>query len=252
VIDLRAAAHEWAAGGWSVLPCQPGGKRPLPSTGFKAATTDAFAIEAWWRDCPRANVGVRLPEDMLVVDIDRHGGEDGFASLAALEDLPETFTIATGGGGEHRWLSVPVGVRVSRRVGVVPGIDLLAGGTGFALVPPSVRFGGRPYRLAVDAPIAPAPRWLLRLAAPPPPRAPDPRAVAGATVGRIAGLRHTVASAPEGRRNELSFWAACVAADLGLDPEEVILPAALASGLDVNEVRALCASARRRVAGVGR
>jgi len=255
LIDLRAGAHEWARAAWPVVPCRPGGKVPLTPTGFRAASTDAVTVERWWSDCPRANVAVALPPGVMVLDVDRHG-EDGFATLGRLEaehgPLTRTYTVATGGGGQHRWFAVPTGARVVRRVGVLPGIDVLVGGSGAVVVPPSVRYGGTAYRAVDESPIAPAPGWLVRLAAPPSPKPWTPVAESGSTVGRIAGLRRAVATAPVGSRNEIAYWAGCVAVEIGVDPLEVIFPAALEAGLDEREVRAVCASARRRVAGIGR
>ena len=50
---LLAAALQYAARGWHVLPLRPRGKQPLTRHGCQEATVDAAAIVAWWRHAVR-------------------------------------------------------------------------------------------------------------------------------------------------------------------------------------------------------
>ncbi len=55
-----AAALEYAARGWHVLPCRPADKKPLTKHGKDDATTDGDTILAWWSRWPRPYVRVAL------------------------------------------------------------------------------------------------------------------------------------------------------------------------------------------------
>ena len=90
--ELLDAAIEYASQGFPVFPCRPGGKEPLTARGFKDATTVRREIENWWRfRCPGANIGLPIPEGILVVDID---SDEALNRLRA-EDLefPTTLTV---------------------------------------------------------------------------------------------------------------------------------------------------------------
>jgi len=167
--DAHAAALAYAARGWSVIPIEPRGKRPLlPWLEFQQRLATADEFEGWFRRWPDANVGLVTGRvsGLVVVDVDpRHGGQ---ASLERLRDehgpLPRTVEAETGGGGRHLYFAYP-GALVHNRVGILPGIDLRADG-GCVVAPPSRHPGGRRYRWAEgsspdDLPLAALPAWLL-------------------------------------------------------------------------------------------
>lgn len=163
---LREAALAYAARGWSVLPIEPHGKRPLlPWRELQQRPADASTILRWYERWPDANVGIvtgRVSQ-LAVLDIDAaHGGE---ASLAALQErhgaLPPTVEALTGGGGRHLYFQLR-GTLLGNRVGLWPGIDLRANG-GCVVAPPSLHASGRPY--AWGAGHAPGNRALARLPA---------------------------------------------------------------------------------------
>ncbi|MEW6489350.1 MAG: bifunctional DNA primase/polymerase, partial [Thermodesulfobacteriota bacterium] len=107
--DLLESALGYAARGWPVFPCRPGGKVPATSDGFKSATTDAATIRAWWGAEPDANIGLWTGgAGLLVVDLDRpkrDGDPDGVATMGALVKehgpLPMTPRAFTPSGGMH-------------------------------------------------------------------------------------------------------------------------------------------------------
>jgi hypothetical protein len=72
--SLPLAALELAAQGWDVLPCKWCGDnaeaRLLPPPGHHLATRDPEQIRARWRRWPHAMIGARVPDSMLVVDLD--------------------------------------------------------------------------------------------------------------------------------------------------------------------------------------
>jgi hypothetical protein len=165
---IRAAAHDYAARGWSVIPIEARGKRPCAAwLEFQQRVASADEIDAWFRRWPDANVGIVTGREsgLVVVDVDpRHGGLE---SLDGLESeygaLPLTTEAATGGGGRHLYFAHP-GPNVANRVGAFPGVDLRGDG-GCVVAPPSIHPSGRrctwtPGRGPGEAPLAPLPTWL--------------------------------------------------------------------------------------------
>lgn len=181
--DILAAAMDYAARGWSVLPLERGGKRPcgrLVPHGLKDASTDAAVIRAWWAAEPEANVGLRTGESFDVLDI------DGPAALDALEgagppadvrvvngvavgvDDIEGPTVATPRGW-HCYIS-PTGRGNTVNLGGLAGVDWRGVG-GYVVAPPSAKPDGTSWSwmrpsgldLGPDTAIRPAPPWLLAL-----------------------------------------------------------------------------------------
>src|SRR6266852_180656 len=105
--DTAGRALAYAAHGWPVFPCQPGGKEPATRHGFLDATCDPDRIAWWWRRQPDANVAVATGEPGPdVLDVDQHGpAGSGFAALNRLKraGLVEgaSAIVATPGGGLH-------------------------------------------------------------------------------------------------------------------------------------------------------
>jgi hypothetical protein len=199
VSALAAAAVAYAQAGYEVVPlrgklplgncpaCEPRSPRycPHPAAdcehelchGLYAATSDPGRVQRWWARRPQANIGARIPQSLVVMDVDpRHGGQ---ARLAVLErehgPLPPTRVSISGrgDGGRHYWFLHPGGRLSAARLGV--GLDLKTH-TGYVLLPPSRHPAtGRPYRWAdpiVDP--APMPDWLVCLLTPPAATAPVP------------------------------------------------------------------------------
>lgn len=198
--DCHAAALAYLARGWSVIPIEPRGKRPLVSwLEFQSRRPSRAEIAGWFRQRPDANVGVVTGalSGLVVLDVDeRHGGTQGLAELEiAHGPLPFTIEAVTGGGGRHLYFLHPGGV-VHNRVGLVPGIDIRGDG-GCVVAPPSphpsgMRYAWAPARSPDEARLAPLPHWLERLAQPGSGRAGHP----------IAHWRELVRRRiPEGERN---------------------------------------------------
>src|SRR6516162_3473193 len=167
--QMLAAALDYAKRGTPVFPVSPITKNPLTSHGFKDASIDEGVIRAWWTQSPDAMIGIptgpRSKMWVLDTDIDPIKGLDGPKVLKELiakyGPLPETLTSITPRGGEHRYfLWNGVNIRNSEsRIG--RGIDVRGDG-GYAIVPPSMRADGTPYRWSgtVNDPVE-APKWLI-------------------------------------------------------------------------------------------
>lgn len=158
--DLIQAACRYARLGLKVLPLQCRKKRPITKHGVKDATTDLDQIRRWWNQHPRANVGIAVPRDYIVLDLD---SED---ALQVLRDqklsLPATAWAKTG-RGMHLWYATGK-VRVKNRFGLFEDIDVKTSG-GYVVAPPSVHPSGAVYRWKKElerSAIAPCPGWLLK------------------------------------------------------------------------------------------
>ncbi len=95
-------------------------KRPLTSHGHKDATTDIPELRALFdrarlRTDEVLAVGVYpAPASLVVIDIDRKGGVDGFDAADNL-GLRDSFGVSTPSGGEHRYFRLPEGVRIGNK-----------------------------------------------------------------------------------------------------------------------------------------
>ena len=167
----RTAALEYLARGWSAIPIEPRGKRPLVSwLEFQDRLASRAEVMRWFRRWPEANVGIvtGAVSGLVVLDVDeRHGGMQSLSELELVHGaLPSTVEAETGGGGKHVYFAHP-GEAVNNKVGFAPGIDLRGDG-GCVVSPPSLHPSGRRYawlpgRSPEEARLAPLPLWLVRL-----------------------------------------------------------------------------------------
>lgn len=179
--NMCSTAISYADLAWAVLPlwsahdgrcdcgradCSSPGKHPhrrYAPHGLKDATTDGNMICKWFADGRAVNIGVLTgPESGIVVlDVDpRHGGDEG---LKALGPLPDTATVATGGGGKHLYFKHPNGLSVPNSAGKLgPGLDIRGAG-GYVVAPPSIHVSGGVYRWTRDprGGMADLPRCIL-------------------------------------------------------------------------------------------
>jgi hypothetical protein len=166
---IREAAAAYLARGWSVIPIEPRGKRPVVAwLEYQRRLASPDEVERWFERWPDANVGIVTGalSGLVVLDVDaRHGGDESLAGLEmGYAPLARTVEAATGGGGRHLYFAHPGGT-VPNRIGLAPGIDLRGDG-GCVVAPPSLHASGRRYawaraRAPGEAPLAPLPRWLL-------------------------------------------------------------------------------------------
>ncbi len=180
---MMKAALDWISKGFGVFPCcwpdfngkcacgrrheaHDIGKVPLTKNGLKDATITQQGVRENWTHWPRANIGLVIPSDKFVLDVDQDTG--GYESLAVLQErhdlLTETQMYVTGGLGQHNIYSTPVPIRNTTRLDNLLGLDIRGVG-GYIIAAPSVHRSGRRYVLSHiwDGPIMPAPAWLINL-----------------------------------------------------------------------------------------
>lgn len=148
------------------------GKHAIERGWQRSATTEMKQIEAMWVKYPYANLGIRTGDGIIVLDEDpRNGGTDSFYDLQyQYGALPDTLTIATGGGGWQHYLRCPPGIAVpchseGKKLG--RGIDIKGQG-GCVIGPGSTHKSGQRYDFEASTDfdnlvIAECPAWLLEL-----------------------------------------------------------------------------------------
>ena len=142
------------------------GKHPRTRHGLKVATSDPDQITAWWREWPKANIGLLMDGLRVVLDVDPRN--DGDATLKTLVrrhgPLPQTPRVESGGGGTHDYFE-HLGEPIHTTKALGAGIDLI-GSESLIVAPPSRHFSGERYRWAEGCPSKPArlPEWMAELA----------------------------------------------------------------------------------------
>jgi len=178
---------EWAAhyanAGFLIFPVAPD-KSPLAPNGFYDGTTDIATITNWWRKWPNALLGCRIPEHVVVLDIDpRHGGDSTW------RELEQTYGPITtgrqhmsgrGDGGGQVWFIRPDGAlsikplndwarktgvgHAAGRNGWSAGIDILHHTQRYTILPPSLHPDSQqPYTWASKTEPVAMPGWLANL-----------------------------------------------------------------------------------------
>ena len=157
----RDMALYLAARGLAVFRCRHRDKRPIAYGWQQEATGDPAIIRRLFEVDNNIGVACGTASNIFVVDLD---GEKGETSLFALEEqlgpLPTTFIVETPNGLHHYFRWRP-GIRNSAGL-IGSGIDIRGQG-GYVIGPGSLHPSGGVYQIAVDAPIAGGPLWLLRL-----------------------------------------------------------------------------------------
>lgn len=260
---MLEAALRYARAGWRVLPCRAKGakaKTPHIKGWPNNATTDPGTVKRWWNKWPTALIGLMVPDDIAVIDIDpRNGGSVQALEALAGGALPPTLTAVSGGrdSGRHLYYKRPEGFDKSV-IGCLPGIDVIVSGR-FMIAPPSLHPNtGRPYRWENYTQPAMMPTGLVQALTRT--TASAPRQGRG---GRVKGAKRGDLSPREridrlsktkpGKRNKALFNTACKAFEQGW-PRELIAQvkeAALQSGLDAIEIESTIRSARGRVSSPG-
>lgn len=156
--------------GWPVFP--RAGPRPLVPHGYRDATRDAAQIARWWQRWPAALIGVPTGRaanhrdgGLVVLDIDRKGGADGFATLEELGRslLPTTPMAHSPHAGLHLYFAVNPHCEIGcsqGRDGLGPGLDVKGEGGSITVPTPGSLYRWDPHARPSLVPLMIAPAWL--------------------------------------------------------------------------------------------
>jgi hypothetical protein len=195
-------------------------KHPRIMAWQEQATTDEDQVTAWWTEWPRASIGVAVPPEYVVFDVDpRHGG-----TLAGLGEVPETVMAATGGGGWHVWFALPDRDMAIQGTCGLTGIDVRKAGN-YVLVEPSRhascrRYTWKPGCSLLEQLPALIPPHLLQLIEK---RSPTPTSHSTTMPESRASywLEKALERVRDGvPRNESGFWLACQLRDHRIESDD--------------------------------
>ena len=146
---------------------RPGGRFIKGSNGWKDATRDLDQIEAWWVEYPDALIAMPTGpvSGIVVLDIDRKNGKDGFDTLEKLGkgQLPETPMAHTPNGGLHLYFADNPHVSITLAVGehgLGSGLDVIGAGGSIALPTPGWGYRWDPHHHPGTTPFMVAPAWF--------------------------------------------------------------------------------------------
>lgn len=139
----------------------------LPTAAVFPCTPDKKPLVKWkepWdgdiADGEPYGVPTGTRSGVWVLDLDRKGRVDGLRSITEFangRELPDTLTVRTQSGGLHLYFTHVDGL--GNRAGILPGVDV-RGESGYVVGP-----GSPGYTVVHPGPVAPAPEWLVELAA---------------------------------------------------------------------------------------
>lgn len=121
--------------------CKSPGKHPIAAefrSGHKSATDSIQKITRALNANPAANLGVVLPANIVVLDVDGPRGKETFEKL----NLPKTAAVKTGRGTHHYYrVNGPLPAKKKR----LAGIDIKDCESGYLVIPPSKHHSGKRY-----------------------------------------------------------------------------------------------------------
>lgn len=142
--SMKGYALKYQKLGFSVIPINPKNKMPLIEFADKPPLTPE-EIERVWTQYPNANIALRTIK-FFVIDIDKHGKQNGFQSLAKWEHLnliEPTLQAKTASGGKHLFYFKRDDTPISQMIGFLPGVDIKAHPNNYVLVAPSATDKGQ-------------------------------------------------------------------------------------------------------------
>lgn len=147
---LQAALFYGRRARLPIFPCDPTTQKPLEPNGSMLASTDDSQIKGWWGKHPNASIGLPTGSGLVVIDMDKNGGEEGL-------NLPDTFTIRVGSRLQKYYKGAANGT-----TNITEEVTMIGVG-GYVILPPSIG-----YKVALDMPMAELPQNSLNRASLPP------------------------------------------------------------------------------------
>lgn len=166
------AADLYLQRGWRSPLLLPVRKKKSPEdgyTGYNGVDPDYNTVTRWATQSPYGNIGLRMPENIIGIDVDSYDGRLGGQTIANLESqlgvLPATWISTSredGTGSGIRLYRVPPGIRFVSDLGKDSNVEILRREHRYAVVWPSVHPDtGGTYRWY-------APNWIPSLVPPSP------------------------------------------------------------------------------------
>ena len=237
--NLNAAVFPCGATKMPTRPKSEGGN------GYKDASSDPDCIAWLWRHWPGELIGLATGavSGWSVLDVDQKHAPARAWWRANRSSLLPTRTYESRSGGLHLYFQHVVGVTCTTGR-ICTGVDIRGDG-GYAIAWFAAGLGCHDH-----SPAASWPPWLLAELTRP---APQQRIMhAEVPVERaLDGLARRVATAQQGERNAMLFWAACRCAQRRMHQDEaeaLLIPAAIEAGLPEIETRRTITSAIRSAA----
>ncbi len=196
------------------------GKHPILHGWHRAATTDEHQIRAWWKEHPRANIGLTMGKEsgLFCIDVDDSLGEETLQTLIDEHGpLPETPECQTG-RGRHIFFRHPGDRRISGKAHALGRNVDLRGDGNYVLGAGSRHYTGANYEWEMsshpdDIPFADPPDWLLDLICGP---------EQGAEPTKAAPRANIFKGVSEGERNDRLAEAVRDWKDRGLGSAEIL------------------------------
>jgi DNA polymerase III delta prime subunit len=148
----QAADLYWRAGWHGILPLPIKAKKNPPAgfTGSGGKYPSYPDITVWIEDHAGGNIALRMPPNVIGLDVDAYGDKDGHRTLTLAEakhgPLPATWRTTSRDDGISgiRLYRVPEGLAWPGELG--PGTEIIQRNHRYALVWPSIHPEGRTYR----------------------------------------------------------------------------------------------------------
>jgi hypothetical protein len=146
------AAVDLLNAGWhGVLPL-PAKAKKYPPTGYTGSTgVDPSGADVYtWAEQHDGNVALRMPPDVIGVDVDAYGEKQGAATMSksriAWGPLPPTWRMTSRDDGISGILLYRVPIDLAWPGEVGPGVEIIQRHHRYAVAPPSIHPEGRRYR----------------------------------------------------------------------------------------------------------
>lgn len=151
-LNMFDVVHGYLRDGWQPFPLPARKKTPPPSGYTGAGGLDIKGADAqnWLDEGAYANLGIRMPDGVLGIDVDGYGGKHGVATVEAWEAEHGTLppapysTNRPGTKSTIRFFRVPKRIRFD---GVLSGgdVEIIQHVHRYAVAWPSIHPEGRPY-----------------------------------------------------------------------------------------------------------
>jgi hypothetical protein len=161
MVNFAQAAADLIGRGFSIIPIEPQGKRPVRGLGATNRTRDLAVAEGWARQYPGANIAVCADDNIVLLETDDYERFSQTVKNGTGESFP--LTLMACGSSEGRPHFFFKRTEKSTNVGnlVVPGLFEARFNNQYLVAVPSVHPSGAVYRFLNDAPMVPIPDWLV-------------------------------------------------------------------------------------------